>query len=298
MKFHRFTFFVVGVCLSVSVAAQMPGIPDPIFPAGGTEWPLWTPAERSSVQSEQLPSISAEAFHLYMALEARWQIKSASHFIPAATTSSISSAGSPTDARDMVGRLTFIEKARGHYCTAQIVGRNGDVILTAAHCIRSSEKPNEKYRKFEFIRAYGDPGAEIFSVGCAASWSTFPSAKSPNYSVDYAFAKLKTGKKMSLEVSPAIPRNSTAMGYPQNMNSGQVLSAVHGKVQSMGGGILQMEPNGMGDGASGGAWVDDSAPRVFSVNSFRVNGESNHVYGPELDSSISDLFEFVENDCK
>jgi hypothetical protein len=300
MYFRQFLFCAILFGVVFCATAQQHGEVDPILPPGRAEWPAWTDAERSSVQREPLAHLTLNELALYLTLGEQLQMKCTA---PCSATesarSSVAPLGTVSDPRELIGRFTFIKSARGHYCTAQIVGGKGDVILTAAHCIRSAANPEVKYRKFEFIRAYGGANAQVFAVRCAATWSTFPSAKRPNYGVDYAFAKLGAPFRMALGVTPEIFNGEfPAMGYPQNMNGGHTLSTVRGRVQDMTGGILQMKPNTMGDGASGGGWINETSLMAFSLNSFRVNGERQQVYGPAFDETIVDLFNYVENDCK
>jgi len=201
------------------------------------------------------------------------------------------------------GKLIFEVGGSEAACTAEFVG-NYDILLTAAHCVRDGFS-GQWFSAFRFYRGYHKGNGQFVTVRCMATWSDWWSSGSPNYGVDYAFIKtnehsaagwfgLETGLSYSMW---------NALGYPEELSSGQVQYAVLGTAGTVSSSRIEMVGNPMGPGSSGGAWSGDvtnsalSGNHVFSVNSSHDQSGQN-MYGPLFDAAVANLYNYVENDCQ
>jgi hypothetical protein len=184
----------------------------------------------------------------------------------------------PTDPADQI-----------RHCTAQFVGDSGDVILTAAHCVYQERWAQQ----FVFKLGEGGPIVTNFDWKCTAIWSGWAQK---SWTRDYAFIKLKSKSKFAIGMRTGLPHQGwTSIGYPNNFDFGARLWKVDGIRGRAVQGAIQMAENPFGPGSSGGAWI--VANYAIGVNSFKLDGEPNSVFGPILDSYTTKLYEFVRNDC-
>ncbi|WP_456624436.1 trypsin-like serine peptidase, partial [Bradyrhizobium sp. P5_C12] len=181
-----------------------------------------------------------------------------------------------------VGRITFRfptdAPGWGHLCTAQFIGDLG-VVLTAAHCVWDQQ--NKVWGgNYSFQLAYQTGGpTQSFNWECAAIMSGWANGK---YAYDYAVLKIRGvppngGLGMKINVGAT---HLDAIGYPDNYGGNEVMYHVYGNKD---GSNPTSMLNPLGHGASGGAWVEGTAPEnetnVVSLNSFKYNNDSTRMYG-------------------
>ena len=195
-----------------------------------------------------------------------------------------------------LGRLHVKGAAGWRWCSAQLVG-SLDVILTAAHCVFDQDKA-DFFSDAVFAEGYdnGTSKSEHWWK-CVAVYSGWRD-RMDRY--DYAFIKLRSrgaaalGLQASSGQSPLI-----SVGYPENANSGEMAMYVIGQIGNGDQAAeFRMGTNTMGEGSSGGAWIDGTYAE--GVNSYGADGEGDvdGMYGPVFDEQTLALFDFVKNDCK
>jgi hypothetical protein len=197
----------------------------------------------------------------------------------------------------LVGKLLFSKGGQDSYCTAQLVGDNNSMIITAAHCVRD-ENDGKFYTKFSFIPGFEDGTQRFAGVTCVGTWSAFPHATLPNYALDYAFGRLDVAMNAHLGLKSRLPASEwISVGYPEDVDGGRKQQFVRGGKRSVISNIVEMTENLMNGGASGGGFLADlpgNGPTVLSVNSFRCG---RYMYGPYFDRSVQLLYDEVSNSC-
>ena len=99
---------------------------------------------------------------------------------------------------------------------------------------------------------------------------------------------------------------ATAIGYPHDIASGEVIQVESGPVELFNGiiALKHGDPN-FSQGSSGGARIKDidstlsrDTNVLFSVNSFGRNDQPGISYGPVLSDQFKNMFDYVTGGCK
>ena len=194
------------------------------------------------------------------------------------------------------GGKLFFSMGGDDYVGSAEYCENGNMILTAAHCIRDKDT-GEWSENIVFKRAYKNSSCKqvvpIKAVALKSYWY-----KQKEYRWDYAFGISDTTSEvtaLSSEINVS-SGNSTAFGYPSNYHSGIKMQCVTAPVDlnPYDSKILRMKGNTMGGGCSGGAWVKDNSGVVISLNSFSYKGDDTSEYGPLLTEDYNNLCEYAK----
>ncbi len=197
------------------------------------------------------------------------------------------------------GKLLFTKNGKSYYGTAQFVG-DQCIILTAAHCVRSSDD-GEWACNFAFYQGYKEGKAAqvitIKSVSIRTEWT--PPVK---YAYDYAFLIAESDSKSGyLECETMLQTDKvTAFGYPATIEGGNIMQKVTSEVVNNTGidGVVAMLNTPFTGGSSGGAWLKQSANdyKVVGLNSFLISGCNNVMFGPFMDDKFNMLLNYVKNE--
>jgi Trypsin-like peptidase domain len=212
--------------------------------------------------------------------------------------------GTPTNADvtmapyKAAGRLFFDFLPSHDACTAQFVG-DSQVVLTAAHCIQDPK--TKKYAtSILFHRAYYlSTYAQRIGIECIGTPTNWADGKKGKPEYDYAFLKTKTASSGGYiplrSVTPRYPNTWEAIGYSK-YGKYEILQKVTGALGRQVGGIVQMKNNPLGDGSSGGAWLDRGF--VFGDVSGSSTMPATDSWSPVYDTNVQILFNRVKNGCK
>jgi hypothetical protein len=210
-----------------------------------------------------------------------------------------------------VGELFFNKPGKGRFrCTAQFVSSN--VILTAAHCVRDEES-GQFYKDFRFALQYNEGKfSHLYGYKCVASKNGWVRHDASHWDWDYAMLLADQPSRDGWFGTQWNWRGrydrATKIGYPGGILNGEVIQVdsgpltftdddeeiarlVHGKPQKQG-------------GTSGGAWVgdystsDNQKNHVISVSSHTRGNDETVIYGPYLDDSFKDLFNYTARGCR
>jgi len=297
---RRFLQFFSAIIFATSILGQGRGVvecscPDPVQDPNA----YWTPERIGNAKAPVTPALTREQVHR---LTARQSPYLPPIFTPPGTeakgtTAPLTTGPQPADVTippySSVGKLLFTQNNLDSYCTAQVIG-DGSMIVTAAHCVRD-EKSGQFKRNFTFVAGYHDRKGTVSFVRCVGTWSSFPNKTFPNYSLDYAFGTLVTPITPALALKQGLPaRDWIAVGYPQNVSSGERQQFVSCGNAGAGNNTVQMSNNTMEDGSSGGGWIVNDPgrpPAVIGVNSY-VSGT---MYGPYFDDGVGLLYEHMHS---
>lgn len=181
------------------------------------------------------------------------------------------------------GGALFFTTANGNYRgSAQFVA-DGNMIFTAAHCIRDG-KSGEFHKNFLFIRGFNNGEGQRIPLRTVGTWDKWVGY---NSAYDYAFANTEIESDSHYIDTVLLGRYEEeieSIGYPGNFGDGQIMYTVNGQMKIISEGIFKMEGNPMGGGCSGGAWftyLGTNFPYVVGLNSFRTD-DPDDVYGPRI----------------
>lgn len=203
-----------------------------------------------------------------------------------------------------VGKLFFTVPGRGDaVCSGAVIRPR--IILTAGHCVHSgSGGSSGYYTNFLFVPAYRDGSAPYDSwnsnyVITTSTWAsgggTFPNA------ADYALIEVEdnfvdgtlskigdiTGY-LGYQTQGLIPNHATLLGYPGNLDNGGKMHQVNaGSFRSRFSNTAEYGSD-MGQGSSGGPWVQNFGVRAVGQNS-GSNNDENRVIGVTSYGSTSSL---------
>ena len=238
---------------------------------------------------------------------------------PAGMTEPVAPAadgGAAPPARTM-GKLFFNGYEAGNaYCSASVLNTpSKSVIITAAHCVYSSEEGWAKDAVFvpDYDRAQADP--DPVGVWTVRSIRTFNSwrADQTDYSSDVAYVTLNNGGDANKPVVDVVGGyglawggshvfRATIFGYPTNKTTpdgrGSVYSCVRTTEQSED--KVRVEGCDFGMGASGGPWLYryDEASRLGYVRSvtalWRPLGGVNR--GPYFTEAVKTMLDATAGD--
>ena len=192
------------------------------------------------------------------------------------------------------GRLEYTKGGQNWYCSGQLVGATGDVLMTAAHCVYDT-KTDLWASNFTFKLGYANGGyREIFDWECTAIFTGWAQNL---YRKDYAFIKLRGSGDDALGMRTGLPVQVwNSVGYPGNYAGGGQLYRVNGNRGRMRQGTVEMTGNPFGGGSSGGAWIDGNF--VIGLNSYGIDGIPNSMWGPLFDGQTTRLYEHVRRGCQ
>jgi hypothetical protein len=193
-----------------------------------------------------------------------------------------------------LGRLEFTEGSQPKYCSAELVGNTGDVIMTAGHCVYDNNA-NRWNTSLRFKLHYSNGSSpQIFDWQCTAVFTGWPQKL---YRKDYAFIKLRGNAAAAMGLRVGLPVSQwTSVGYPSNYASGLNAHRVSGNRGRVSAGTVEMTGNPFGGGSSGGAWLDGNF--AIGLNSFKYDSQPNSMWGPLFDGQTTRLYEFVRRGCQ
>ncbi len=202
--------------------------------------------------------------------------------------------GLPTASSPAVGAL-FVEGS--HYCTASVVHSDeGDVLLTAAHCIHDGEGGGY-IDGITFAPGYHDGVApfgywNVSGELVAPSWTT---SSDPDLDVGFAVAsqpgatqpiETLTGAN-TLATGSAFEQAITLTGYPDDAETPAVCQNTTTKQDTY---QLRVDCAGFPTGTSGGPWVTGADPKTRLGTVIGVIGGYQDG-GEDADTSYSSYFD-------
>lgn len=233
------------------------------------------------------------------------------------------SEGDPPDAAitypyKTAGRFFFFDPGtgKGGSCTASLIGPT--LVVTAAHCVsHASTTASGRYffTNFMFVPAYTNGSAPFNAWGGTTvrvpnAWY-FSDGSFPNPG-DYALFRLdpingiQPGDVIGFlgwQINRLANNDITQLGYPDNLDGGNLMEVNHSKIQKSGGRNTYIIGSAMGIGASGGPWMQDfgvqpvGAPPVpiarnlvVGVSSYGPNGVETGTVGFAGASQFNDTF--------
>lgn len=193
------------------------------------------------------------------------------------------------------GKLFFTLKGNNYSCSATFVSPT--VLLTAAHCVRDAD--GTWATNVLFRRAYSNGGGQSVGNICFGTKGGWVTGGSNRYKWDYAFIKTSSNSAGgNIGLRTGIPYASwESTGYPGNYGSGQYMYKVTGRKGRVANGVVEMLDNPMTYGSSGGAWIGGSRYGI-SVNSHLYTNRPGRIYGPLFDGNVSNLYNYVNNNCR
>jgi V8-like Glu-specific endopeptidase len=228
-------------------------------------------------------------------------VKTIQQLQPAQATTPETTTVEATPARDLpavsspaVGAL-FVEGA--HYCTASVVHSDqGDVLLTAAHCIHDGEGGGY-IAGVTFAPAYHDGIAPfgywtVSDERVAPGWST---SSDPDLDVGFATAhQVGTTKTLEslvganlLATGTAFEQPITLTGYPDDSEVPAVCQNTTSRQDTY---QLRVDCTGFPTGTSGGPWVTQQNPKTRLGTVIGVIGGFEYG-GDDPDTSYSSYFD-------
>ncbi|HEY3470963.1 MAG TPA: serine protease [Amycolatopsis sp.] len=179
-----------------------------------------------------------------------------------------------------------------HFCTASVVHSDtGDVVLTAAHCVRDG---------MSFAPGYHDGIAPfgmwtVTGVAVADGWTS-----SADPDLDFAFLNVQQpGNPASLEsvtganvlgVNRGFTHRITLTGYPDTTDSPVVCEGDTARSDTF---QMRVACPGFPDGTSGGPWVTDGAV-IGVIGGYQLGGATPDVsYSAYFDDDIAKLYASV-----
>ena len=205
-----------------------------------------------------------------------------------------STADLPTESSPAVGAL-FVDGA--HYCTASVVhSRQGDVLLTAAHCIHDGEG-GEYLTGVTFAPGYHD-GVAPFGYWTVSDELVAPGwSDSSDQDLDVGFATAhQVGTTESLEslvgantlaTGGAFEQAITLTGYPDDSETPAVCQNTTSRQDTF---QLKVDCAGFPTGTSGGPWVTGQDPKTRLGTVIGVIGGFEYG-GDDPDTSYSSYFD-------
>ena len=198
-------------------------------------------------------------------------------------------AAPAASAAPSVGALFAGER---HFCTASVVhSTGGDLVLTAAHCVRDG---------MTFAPGYHDGVAPfgmwtVTSVAVAGGWTS-----SADPDLDFAFLTVRqAGNPASLEsltganvlgTNRGFEHRITLTGYPDTTDSPVVCAGDTTRSDTY---QLRVACPGFPDGTSGGPWVTDGAV-IGVIGGYQLGGDTPDVsYSAYFDDDIANLYASV-----
>lgn len=205
------------------------------------------------------------------------------------------------------GKLYFTDtskkKPADYSATAQFVGEHQQVLLTAAHNVQDPET-KVFYSNFHFVRAKNNKKEDkekeqqvgVYACAMPCGWAgEFVKGKTNHYKYDYAFLFTTTLNSSSENLLFGLgqPGSVIAFGYPKRDNASDVMYRASGEVswKPTPNGCVWMSNNTLGNGSSGGAWVDSdkSDAKVFGINSY-TTVLPNEVYSPIFTDEFYEIY--------
>lgn len=209
-----------------------------------------------------------------------------------------------------VGKLFFSTPDGNFVCSAAAISRR--LIITAAHCVYDADE-EEFYSNFRFFPAY-DGTKHFLTPYCQWGWSRAIVPREYDGSVvgEYDFAIIQPRDRdcrryqtrtmgeitgwLGFSTNLLVGNNITQLGYPVNLDGGQLMQSTHSDVVQRSGTIGEIGSAQSG-GTSGGPWVQnfgnfadgmvpigdngfDALQRVVGVSSYgRRPHDTNQVSG-------------------
>lgn len=196
-----------------------------------------------------------------------------------------------------VGKLFFTkDNGKVSNCSAAFAG-GGDVIVTAAHCVMTSD--GDWNADFLFVRAYGSDKQDVYAIQCVAVPSRWGEMNG-NDLLPYDYAFLRTTRKSivgSLGITNgAPPQELTIVGYSDTHYEGRQLVSLPTEVVFTNAGQLGFIDNPFGEGNSGAPWLGLST--IYSISSHYRADKENIMWGPRLTADTIGLIEYTRNGCE
>lgn len=206
------------------------------------------------------------------------------------------------------GKLFYRAPGGDAVCSAQFIAPG--VILTAAHCVRD-HITGQYYSNFAFALQYHH-GAYSRRYGwkCIATPDEWVDRSEKRYQRDYAMLLAEdtspTGHFGWRPDGSATNESIVKIGYPQDIDSGQIMRVATGPVV-LHEGVIELRHGDVNNkqGSSGGAWIakyqtasDPESNLAISVTSFGVETQPGVAYGPYFDDKFKRMLEYVSNGCQ
>jgi hypothetical protein len=211
---------------------------------------------------------------------------------PVTTPVAAAPVASPAPAKSAAAPVGALFEGGRHFCTASVVHSTaGDLVLTAAHCVRDG---------MTFAPGYHDGVAPLgmWTVTSAAVAGGWTSSADPD--LDFAFLTVRqTGNPASLEsltganvlgTNRGFEHRITLTGYPDTTDSPVVCD---GDTTRSGSYQLRVACPGFPDGTSGGPWVTGGAV-IGVIGGYQLGGDTPDVsYSAYFDDDIAKLYASV-----
>ncbi|WP_326951733.1 trypsin-like serine protease [Amycolatopsis sp. NBC_01307] len=220
--------------------------------------------------------------------------QSADATTPALDATPASTADLPAVSSPAVGAL-FVDGA--HYCTASVIhSRQGDVLLTAAHCIHDGEG-GDYVTGVTFAPAYHD-GLAPFGYWTVTDELVAPGwteSSDPDLDVGFATAHQEGTTKTleslvganTLATGSAFEQPITLTGYPDDSETPAVCRNTTSRQDTF---QLKVDCAGFPTGTSGGPWVVGEDPKTRLGTVIGVIGGFEYG-GDDPDTSYSSYFD-------
>jgi len=210
-----------------------------------------------------------------------------------------------------VGKVFFVDGNNNYACSASVVTSDSkDMLFTAGHCVFSTT--TSKYVKnFVFIPQYNTKNRPYGTWPARCLYALSDWVTDRNYDYDVAVVLLHTVNGQHIQDvvgGQGVGFNHGhvaviyAFGYPSNYYDGEIMTycAATKMPRNYSNFHGDRLPCSMTHGASGGPWFESYDESKLSgiqtsVNSFIVDSDPNHVYGPHFDFVIQRLYERVDN---
>lgn len=210
--------------------------------------------------------------------------------------------GKPDPAYNPAVGALFIEGA--HYCTASVVdSAQGDVLLTAAHCIHDGEG-GDYISGISFAPGYHDGIApygfwDVTDEAVAPSW-----AAASDEDLDVGFARAhQEGNPVTIEsitgankllTGSGFDQRITLTGYPDEYERPAVCQNTTSQQSTY---QLRVDCSGFPTGTSGGPWVINTDPKtrlgtvIGVIGGFEYGGDDPDVsYSSYFDTDVATLY--------
>ncbi|MCB1499601.1 MAG: hypothetical protein KDK07_07390 [Bauldia sp.] len=207
------------------------------------------------------------------------------------------------------GKLFYRASDGDYVCSAQFVSPT--VVMTTASCVRNGDT-GAWYDNFVFALGY-DRGRyiDVFYEDCVGTKNGWVQKVPDRYVYDYALIKVTkrspTGHFGTQWNWAGEYRDGARVGYVKGKNNGESPTVDTGRL-AVAKGIVGFRHGSRADqaGISGAAFIgafsqaekSNEGNYVLSVDSFSFRDEPGTNYGPYLDSSFKDLFDYVERGCR